>query len=243
MLESQEWLQALRRDMAHEPVQGLQRLGQHFPLFGSALTDLPFPLNETHAAIGRWPVEGALVRGPVKGFLRPDDALALYQLAYCAQGDVLELGSAWGLSTGILCAAVRDSGRQAKVLSMELDAAFQRATKAHMLRSGFERQYHAWRGDATVGLASMVRQGRRFGLCFVDHDHSLQATREVCATLPVVLHPGAIAVFHDFNDERNASEPQTYGVYLGVCELLRSRPFRLVTVVGCCAVVRFAGLS
>jgi hypothetical protein len=48
----------------------------------------------------------------IRGWLRREDALKLYEIAYFASGDILELGSFHGLSTSILLlrAATR-SGR------------------------------------------------------------------------------------------------------------------------------------
>jgi predicted O-methyltransferase YrrM len=105
-------------------------LGTHYPAY-SRIFERPTPwVDAYHADIAHLPVEGALIRASVQGYLRPADALLLYEIAYCTQGDALELRSAWGLSTSILCRAIRESGRNAKLASIEIDPSFQRATQS-----------------------------------------------------------------------------------------------------------------
>ncbi|QTN30426.1 hypothetical protein HZ993_12075 [Rhodoferax sp. AJA081-3] len=89
----------------------MQGLGAEYPVYTPIYPRLEPWIDADHEAIAHLPVDGALIRGDVQGFLRRDDALLLYELAYFAQGNVLELGSAWGLSTSILCRAIHKSGR------------------------------------------------------------------------------------------------------------------------------------
>ncbi len=91
-----------------------------------------------HRLIASWPVTGGLIATDPRGFLRPADALTLYDIARHGTGDVLELGSAWGLSTTILCRAVRARGG-GKVVSCEIDPEFQRLTTAAVRRCGLGR--------------------------------------------------------------------------------------------------------
>jgi cephalosporin hydroxylase len=220
----------------------------YFPQLGNLGVDFPpchptfrFPgqfINNTHQAIARLPVDGGLIRDSIPGFLRPADALALYEHAYFATGDVLELGSAWGLSTRILCRAVQDSGRNSRVTSIEILPEFQEATARAISNAGLTEFYESIPGDAASQCDTLVAQSCRFAFAFIDHDHSHQATRRICTQLPALLQPGGYALFHDFNDARNQAEPELYGVYRGVEELLQSPDFSFERTIGCCALLR-----
>lgn len=89
----------------------LEQLGSRFPLYRPTyIMDDPY-INAFHSRYSTCPTEGDLIEIGIRGFLRREDALKIYELAFHASGDVLEMGSAWGLSTSILCRAVADSGR------------------------------------------------------------------------------------------------------------------------------------
>lgn len=216
----------------------LEALGKTFPAYRRTFDYDGEWIDESHREISELPVDGALIRGPVQGFLRPADALALYELAYFAEGPVLEMGSAWGLSTTLLCRAVHNSGRLARVESIEIDPGFQKATAQAIAAQGLGLVYRSLPGDASVEAARLAERGRTFGFAFIDHDHSYEATRTACRHLGSLIEPGGLVLFHDFNDERNRLEPQTYGVYRGVVELLEDPAWEFLGVMGCCALVR-----
>lgn len=221
------------------PLPLIDELGTQYPAY-TPIFDRPAPWVDTyHAGIANLPVEGALIRAGVQGYLRPADALLLYEIAYCAQGDVLELGSAWGLSTSILCRAIRESGRNAKLASIEIDPNFQRTTQNTILTARLLDYFEGLTGSAAECLPVLIRQDRQFGMAFIDHDHSLASTLEACAALEHLLTPGGLAIFHDFNDARNRDEPTVYGVFQGVCEwLTHAANFDFIGMVGCCGLVQ-----
>jgi predicted O-methyltransferase YrrM len=195
-------------------------------------------IDPAHRAIASLPVEGGLIRGTTQGFLRPADALALYELAYFSDGDVLEIGSAWGLSTTILCEAVRNAGRGGQVWSIEIDEHFQRATRAAVAELGLRRHYRLLAGAAGAVADRLIRERRRFGFAFIDHDHTYASTRRVCGQLDALLNPGGLVLFHDFIDVRNRTEPAAYGVHPAVTELASGPRFEFLGVIGCCALLR-----
>ena len=214
------------------PVVAAGRLGEGY---GPYRPVYDAPPDAEHAAVAALPVEGGLIRTDPPGFLRPADALTLYHLARHSVGDVLELGSAWGLSATLLCRGVRTRG-WGRAVSVEIDTAFQHATARAIRAGGLGRWHQMVGGDAGRELDVFVRAGRRFGAVFVDHDHSLDATRLVCASLPRLLLPGGMALFHDFNDPRN--QTGEYGVHQAVCEMLDAQPgLALFGQPGCCALV------
>lgn len=216
----------------------LESLGREFPGYRRCFDFPGSSVDAFHKSIAEWPVEGGLVRGPVTGFLRPADALSLYELAYFAQGSVLEMGSAWGLSTTILCQALRNARRRARVISIEIDPNFQKATAQAVAARGLKRYYQAIHGDAGVEADRLMAKGHTFGFAFIDHDHAYRPTQIACRQLGLLLSPGGYALFHDFNDERNRSDPETYGVYRAVMELIQRPSWDFLGVIGCCALVR-----
>jgi len=223
---------APRAAVLTEALPPLEALGTAFPPY-RPLHDVP--MDAEQAAILALPVEGGLIRTEPPGFLRPADALTLYELARHGPGDVLELGAAWGLSATILCRGVRARGA-GRVVSVEIDPAFQRAAAEAIRRAGLARWHQMRAGDAGTLLQDAVSRGERFGAVFVDHDHGLEASRLVCRLLPRLLLPGGMALFHDFNDVRNIGGE--YGVYQAVREMLEAGPeLALRGLPGCCALV------
>lgn len=217
---------------------GIETLGSNFPPYSPSYE---FPgefIDAEHLAIFQLPLIGALINTDIQGFLRPADALTLYEHAYFVQGDVLELGSAWGLSTRILAYALCNAGSKSRVVSIEIDPGFQQATGTAISAAGLNDFYEAIYGDAALEVDRLIMQGRRFGLIFIDHDHSFASSRKICQQLSAVLTIGGIAIFHDFNDARNLSEPETYGVYLAVAELAQQPDFLFRGIIGCCALIQ-----
>ena len=48
--------------------------------------------------------------------------------------------------------------------------------------------------------------------------------------------------YDDFNDERNVSDPDEYGVYAAVAEMLRDHPMVFLGTIGCCGLVHMPAL-
>jgi predicted O-methyltransferase YrrM len=213
-------------------------LGHEFPPYRRIFKGATPFVDADQASIAALPVEGGLLRGSVPGFLRPADALALYEIAYHARGDVLEMGSAWGLSTTIIGQAIVASGRRAKVLSIEIDPQFQSATRAAMQGAELDSIYVSLPGDATAIAPELAATNTQVGAAFIDHDHAYAPTWHACCDLSRLLIPGGLALFHDFNDERNNSEPDVYGVYRAVSEFVRDPRFAFLGTVGCCGLVQ-----
>lgn len=220
------------------PFPNLQSLGAEYPAFSPLFQrDAPW-VDADQGAIAQLPEDGALIRGPVHGYLRKADALLLYELAIHSCGDILEMGSAWGLSSCILARGAQNARHTVRVTSIELEPQFVAATRAALSKAGLAHLATVVPGDASLVSRKLVSAGRRFSLVFVDHDHGLPATQAVCELLPELLVPEGFAVFHDFNDERNRTAPLEYGVYHGVRQLAERGDFQFEGVMGCCAVLR-----
>lgn len=216
----------------------LDTLGEQFPphapIFGPPTGEFARSLAELAAL----PEKGVLLEGPVHGYLRKADALALHDLAWHAGGDVLELGAAWGLSTVILARAVAAARPAASLISVDIDPGFHRLSQAAIDTEGLAAHLLAILGDAGDVVIRLADEGRRFGFAFVDHDHTFKATQRVCDVLPRLLLPGGWVAFHDFNDARNRTEPEEYGIHLAVEALLQKPGFTFRGVIGCMGLLR-----
>ena len=156
------------------------------------------------APTGRMGVPGLIDLG-VDGFLWPEEAMKLYELAYFTSGDVLELGTFNGLSTSILANALhdRDSG---SLVTCDIEPSFTaiaRTNTAH--RPGGER-IEFQTGDATALMDKLADRGRIFEMMFVDHWHGYDATREAATRAGRLLSPGGYILFHDYTDG-NSNDP------------------------------------
>jgi predicted O-methyltransferase YrrM len=232
---------ALPVTQAPQQLPELSTVGVTFPPYRRSFSFAGEFIDADHRAIAELPAPEGLIVTDVQGFLRPADALTLYELAYFAAGDILELGSAWGLSTTILCRAAANAGRGSKVWSVELDPEFQKATAHAVSSHGLQQHYRALPGDANQVMRDLIAHRRTFSVMFVDHDHGYGSVHTACEALPRLLVQGGMALFHDFNDDRNATEAGQYGIYRAVRELLADPEMSFLGTIGCCALVHRAG--
>lgn len=175
----------------------------------------------------------------IPGWLRRADALKLYELAFFARGDILEIGSYHGLSTVILAQANHDSPVRKRIVSVELDPACVAATRSALRRWRLHRNVTQLCTDGLASVRGFIESGRLFALAFVDHEHDRDSVLQLCRELPSVVEPGGFCLFHDFNDERNSDERHPeYGVYQAVRASLDPQSFPFYGVYGCTALYR-----
>jgi hypothetical protein len=170
----------------------------------------------------------------IAGFLRIDDALKLYEIAYCSSGDVLELGTYCGLSTCLTAQAIIDSGRRTRLTTIDIE--HRAEAEANMRACAVQNQVDYIIFEGTAAISKLGAEGRRFGFAFIDHAHDYEPVRSACALLENVLQPGSFVLFHDWNDPRNGVEPQ-YDVYRAVKDGLPGT-FDFYGVYGCTALYR-----
>jgi hypothetical protein len=174
-------------------------------------------INEQHRFYSSCPAKEGLVDLEIDGWLRPQDALKLYELAYFAPGPILEIGSYHGLSTSILARAIADSGpegRERRIVSVELDGAAQSVARGHLERLGLAGNVTFVQSDAEAYCRKAAAAGERFAFAFIDHDHAYASVHAVCRQLPGITLPGAFCLFHDWLDARNFQpEEADYGVF------------------------------
>jgi hypothetical protein len=175
---------------------------------------------------------------PIDGWLWRADALKLYEMAYFADGDILELGTYRGLSTCIMAQAILDAGRDAKIVTVDIA---DHGWRMNAVRTGVHKPIIFRSGDAAQQANMLITAGRTFGFCFIDHSHSYSDVVKVCPLLPALLKLGAFAQFHDYADARNGTDPE-YGVWVAVRDAL-PKAFEFIGLYGCSGVYRYTVLS
>jgi len=173
----------------------------------------------------------------VYGLLTPTDALKLYELAYFCGGDVLDIGTGYGISAYIEALASDAVGLNNKIVTIEiLPRRTAAAPQALLGRRGCERIEFVC-GNCLVVLKD---EKRSFKFVFVDHSHDFDNVYWVCKNyLAKVMAPGAFVLFHDFNDPRNPDKEQKdYGVYQGVQGGLDVSRFEFWGIYGCAGLFR-----
>ncbi len=211
------------------------------PTYSESIT-----LGPTHRRLLEAPLKAGSVAIDIgiPGSLRREDAAKLYELAYFARGDVLELGCARGLSTAIVAQAVHDAGRAARVVSIDPQSRMIEQARANLAAYNLLAGVELVPGDAPAVCHSLVARGRRFGLVFVDHSHAYGEVLAVCGLLPSLVEEGGFVLFHDFNDRRNKDQTDTgYGVYAGVVDGLPEPPFSFYGAFGCTGLYRCEGAA
>jgi len=143
----------------------------------------------------------------VCGALRRADALKLYEMAYFCGGNIIELGTALGLSCSIMCQALESASGLGRIDTVDLAPSSHNLAKKAIARlPGHQRvQYHLM--DGAEFLRRYAERGERAAFVFVDHTHVYEPVRAAARLLDAVLAPGGFVLFHDYNDWRN-SDPK-----------------------------------
>ena len=233
----------------YDSFMSLEELGARIPSYYPTFDfDGPF-INKSHEYFSTCPVrDGILVEvrdhplsgTVIEGWLRREDSLKLYEIAYFVAGDILELGPYHGLSTSILSRATADSPHKKSIYTVDLSPDNTAMTSHHLRRMELDGNVTTICGDASSVVRQFASKGAKFEFVFVDHSHSYEAVYVVCRELGAVMANGGFCLFHDFNDHRNREADDTeYGVYQAVVEGLDSREFEFYGVYGCAALYRF----
>lgn len=174
----------------------------------------------------------------VAGWLRPADALKLYEMAWFSPGDLLEFGTFHGLSTHIQSRALLASGQRASITSLELVPEYAAEAARHLQAPAASHRFLV--GDARESARALIEDGRRFGFAFVDHSHGYDLVEAACQHLKRLVVPGGFALFHDYNDSRNTRGDAGYGVFQAVEDAFADGSFRFWGVYGCTGLYRRA---
>lgn len=167
------------------------------------------------------------------GWLLEADARKLYELAHLTDGPILEIGTYRGKSTIIIASALRDAGRAGPIVSLDVDASGLDEAAAAAAARGVEDRIVLVRGTAEALFRS--RPSFAPALVFLDGDHSRRGVARDLRALRDRVPSGALLLFHDFHDDRNAdpSEPD-YGVPQAVEASWVARDCEFGGVFGCC---------
>jgi predicted O-methyltransferase YrrM len=178
----------------------------------------------------------------IAGWLLPQDALKLYELAYFCAGDILELGAYRGLSAFVMNAASNDSGQDNTIVSVDLDHVAVEQSRALLHTAPGGKRAWFFQDDATTAVKNLAAAKRQFQFAFVDHSHRYDHVFDVCQHLHRVVKLGGFALFHDFNDPRNGVETAVdYGVYQGAMDGLRPDRWEFWGIYGCTGLFRRIG--
>lgn len=141
----------------------------------------------------------------IPGWLRPEDADKLWELAQRASGPILEIGTYRGKSTVLMALALNDAGHENVIYTLDVDrgslvvAAAEAAARDLVERIVFIH--------GTVGAFARAYPQVRPAVTFVDGDHSKPGVDHDLAVLERIVPAGGLILFHDFADPRNA-DPQ-----------------------------------
>jgi len=236
------------RDVIRRPGTWVEfdRLGTLHPYSKTFSFDGEFA-SERHRLIagsptGRFGLDFLIDLG-IDGYLRVADALKIYEIAYLAPGNVLELGTHQGLSTSIIASALEDRGN-GRLETVDIDAGTNAVARANLLgRPGADRVTFTLK-DATLRLDELISEGATFGFMFVDHWHGYEATHEAAERAIKLVAPGGFVLFHDFDDSGNSDPTHVHGVYQAVLDVYADRQdFVFHNMSGCVALFRRAADS
>lgn len=143
------------------------------------------------------------LRRTVRGWLATRDAQLLHQLARNGpgRGNIVEIGSAYGLSTMVLADGARRAGRD-KVYTIDPHSFY--GSEAEM-RANFDRHGMTNWITAVVSESGPAAKSLKVGpirLLYIDGLHTYEGARaDIKDWVPKVV-PGGIVVFDDYFDER-----------------------------------------
>ena len=137
----------------------------------------------------------------VPGWLRPEDAEKLYELAGSTRGPILEIGTYRGKSALLMALAMKHSHGDGVLYTLDVD---RRAIAA----AAGEARARGVADTIVFVLGTVVAFARAYPhvrptLTFVDGDHSRSGVERDLAVLERMVPAGGLLLFHDFADPRN----------------------------------------
>lgn len=149
----------------------------------------------------------------IPGWLLPEDAEKLYELAQSSTGPILEIGTYHGKSAVLMASAIRDRGRETPLYTVEVDPGSIKAAAAEAKSRGLADIIVFVRG--TLRAFARAYPHVRPAVTFVDGDHTRPGLERDLAVLESLVPGGGVLVFHDFNDPQNDDV---------TCESVKVRP-------------------
>jgi predicted O-methyltransferase YrrM len=169
----------------------------------------------------------------IEGKLRPEDALKLYEMAYFADGPILEVGCFNGKSTTILALAIQAAGRGVTLHSIDVNPSRCQIAAANVKRFAPKVAARFYTGKSGALLANLDLQP---AFVFIDGDHSYRGVHTDLRNVVGKLRPGGFVLLHDYFDARNddPDEPN-YGVRRAADTVLDPDQFAFCGRFGCTA--------
>lgn len=202
-------------------------------------------INDNHSKYNQ---DGRLLTSTkLEGWLRPADALKIYEMSYFSPGDILQLGTYKGLSTSIVLEAILDSGDEKKCDTVDLDPQLSAQAKANINEMFGSRgeavEFHV--ADGTQFIDLKIIEKKKYGFIFIDHWHGYRAVYTSALRVNKLLIPGGFVLFHDYASARNFFRPsaeEAYGVLQGANDaLMGDARFEFCGTFGCTGMFRFSG--
>lgn len=137
------------------------------------------------------------------------DAEAAALVALARGRSVLEVGSAWGYST-ILMACV---ARYVVAVDPHVDLQSLDTFTANVAAHGVQGKIEMLVEPSRTALPRLLAAGRRFGLVFIDGDHSLAAASFDATWARSLVQDHGVIAFHDYHDEPTDSVTQALVSY------------------------------
>ncbi|MFG1426096.1 class I SAM-dependent methyltransferase, partial [Roseixanthobacter glucoisosaccharinicivorans] len=159
-------------------------------------------LNAQQARYAAAPRNRMLIDLGIPGWLRVEDALKLYEMAFFSAGNVLELGTNRGLSTSVIATALLDSKNGHRLTTVEIRAPLLAQARAELEERKLDAVVDFVCGDASDVMLQLRSEGAKFGFAFIDHSHAFEPVYQACLALGDLIAPGGFAAFHDYTDRR-----------------------------------------
>jgi predicted O-methyltransferase YrrM len=173
----------------------------------------------------------------IPGWLRDEDVVKLYELAYRTPGPILEIGSARGKSAAVIASALRDASSSATFVSLDVDAEALEDAAATLADLGLGERVLFVRGSARAFFHSVSHFAP--ALVFVDGDHSESGVLADLRELERRVPSGGVLVLHDYYDPPNPDPAAGgFGVVAAVERSWVPRECDFEGVFGACGVYR-----
>ena len=137
----------------------------------------------------------------IPGWLRPEDASKIYEVAARTTGPILEIGTYHGKSAVLMALALKDAGTDTLIYTVEVDRTAINAARAQAASHAVAEQIVFVRG--TLDAFARAYPWIRPAMTFVDGDHRRAGVEADLAVLERLVPSGGVMLFHDFDDPFN----------------------------------------
>ena len=219
----------------------LEELGNVYPPYHHTYDFNSDFINDNHKFFSECKKDetDTIIDTGIEGWLMPEDALKLYELAYFCNDDMLELGTYKGLSTSINATAFNDSKNQNKITTIDTDQVSSGLAQKNIQPILGSDKVDFVVSDAAVYLDKLIDEGKKFGFSFIDHSHKYEDVYQACMRLEKLIKPGGFCLFHDYNNPDNKDpNNKDYGVHQAIRDGLSKNNFEFYGVFGCSGLFR-----